>query len=446
MKIKGKISKLIAENFSINLDKDYKVNFVEAKKLIVSERIDLIAKYQYVEALDKKLDADFFYEQYKATIEAFSNGRFYEPGDKEKNNFQKFDDTLRELINDISENGFDEDKSVIPITKDGIILDGAHRVAVSAYLNKKVPTVILENTNCNFNYEYFRNRMLDEKYLDNMALKYAEMKKNIYVICLWPTCSKTQQNEISKYIEEKFKVVYEKDVNFSYNGLKNFMSQAYYEQDWIGNLENGYKGVIKKVDLCYKDGRPTHIVVVEEEDVQKIVKEKANIRKKIGIGNHSIHSTDDHIETMRMLELVLNNNSVSFLNNASPYAYKENVKNIRNIKNNENILGLSYMLPLYGLCKNTEKSHDLIEDNSAIYNPESFFYFEGKKIISPKFALDILGKDDARRQKIMQISKDGYKNKTSVSLKRKIRHIEYRLVPLLKKTGLFNVVKKFRKK
>jgi len=423
-----------------------KIKYINAKKLFVPERIDLIAKYKYIEALDKKLDTDFFYNQYKATIEAFSSGKFNEPGNKEKNSFKKFDDTLKELIKDISENGFDENKSVIPITKDGIILDGAHRVAVSAYLDKEVPTVTLEDADCNFNYKYFRKRMLDEKYLDDMILEYARMKENIYVICLWPTCSKTQQNEISKYIEEKFEVVYEKDVNFSYNGLKNFMSQVYYEQDWIGNLENGYKGVIKKVDLCYRDGCPTHIIVVEEEDVQKIVKEKANIREKIGIGNHSIHSTDDHIETMRMLELVLNNNSVSFLNNASPYTYKENVKNIRNIKNNENILGLSYMLPLYGLCKNTEKSHDLIEDNSAIYNPESFFYFEGKKIISPKFALDILEKDDMRRQKIIRITKGEYKNKTSVLLKRKIRHIEYRLVPILKKTGLFNVVKKFRKK
>ena len=485
MKLKGKISELLIKKFNLALDKDYDISFIDAKKLFVLERIDLVAKYQYVEALNKKLDTNFFYEQYKATIEAFSNGKFYEPGDKDKNSFKKFDDIFKKLIEDISKKGFDKDESVVPVAESGVIMDGAHRVAISAFLNEKVPVVKIENGECCFDYKFFRNRMLDEKYLDNMVFKYAEMKDNIYVVCLWPTCSKNQQKEISEYINGKFKVVYEKDVDFSYNGLKNFMSQVYYEQDWIGDLENGYKGVQAKVNLCYKDGRPTHIIVIEEKDIDKIVKEKANIRKKIGIGNHSIHSTDDHVETMRMLSLVLNENSIKFLNKSDPYKYKYPTRELRKIKTELEkrhipvgsiVIDSGSVLALYGLRpsddidvlidnKYLEKGKDFLDLHNEgidfyktslddlLYNPDNYFYYEGIKVMSPERLLIMkknrVGKKDLEDVKRLLSLLDKKQSKLLVfktTVRRKMNHAKYRtatvVVPMLKKTGTYDWLKK----
>ena len=43
---------------------------------------------------------------------------------------------------------------------------------------------------------------------------------------------------------------------------------------------------------------------------------KESIRKDIGIGKHAIHICDDHIDSVRIFEMVNNKNSLHMLNNA----------------------------------------------------------------------------------------------------------------------------------
>ena len=486
MKYKDAISQYLLDSYRIDGNKDIVVKNIDAKELILSDRIDLIAKMQYLDSLEKHMDTKFFVNQYKSTIEAFTDGSYTEQGAPEKNNFEKYRKAFHNIYNSTKKEGFKQGVSVIPTTTQNVILDGAHRTAAAAYLNKKVAISEITGASCSYNYKFFRKKALDERYLDNMVFEYAKMKDNIYVICLWPTCSQQQQKEISEYISNQFKVVYEKDVDFSYNGLKNFMSQIYYEQDWIGTLENGYKGAAKKVDLCYKSGRPTHILVVEEKDVNKIVQEKANIRKKIGIGNHSIHSTDDHIETMKMLTLVLNDNSIFFLNNASPYKYKEHTAKLRkmrkeltgkNIPLESIIVDSGTVLALFGL-RNSDDLDILVDErysnqvdgifdkhndavalyettlDDIIYNPDNYFYYENIKIISPTRLL-VMKKNRAEKKdyddlKILSTLLKGKKQgkilKAKTIMRRKTNHIKNRLIstliPILQKIGIYEHLKK----
>lgn len=489
--IEGKISDFLVEKFKIDKSRKHKVLFMDARKLFLPERIDLIAKYKYIESVDKKIKTDFFYNEYKATIEAFSNGGFYEPGNREKNSFDKFTSTFKKIFKDIKVKGYDINESIIPATRENIIMDGAHRVAIAAYLKMDVPIVKIQNGESNFDYSFFKKRLLAEKYLDDMVFEYAKMKNNIYVICLWPTCSAQQQKEACRHLKKQFKVVYEKDVHFSYNGLENFMVQAYYEQPWIGSLDNGYSGIAKKAELCFKRNRPTRIVVVEEKSVKKIIKAKIEIREKIGIGNHSIHSTDDKEETLRMLSLVLNVNSINFLNCANPYKYKKQTQLIRELKTeiadngipiNEVLIDSGSVLALYGI-RPSEDLDILVGDkyynearkhfdlhNKAIglygttlddllYNPENFFYYEGVKVISPD-RLVVMKKNRAQKRDLEDVSQIKLKlsissNKQSqmsifkIKLVKNLNRIKYKiaskLITVLKKIGVYNYIKKIHK-
>lgn len=484
-KIAGKIPKFLYDKYNIDLSKEVKVKYVKPSSLIKSERIDLVAKIMYAKAIKNSVNTSYYRDLYKATIEAFSSGSYKEPDNIQKNSFEKYDMVFNDLLHDIEKNGFSIEKSIIPVTPDGNILDGAHRTSIAYVLNKKVPVFVVDKSSVSFDSRYFANMGLDRKYLDDMVFEYSRIADNLYVICLWPTCNRIQQKDISGYLRNRFKVVYEKDINFSYIGFNNFMSQIYYEQKWVGTLDDGYAGVKVKADLCYKEGNPTHIIVIEEVDINKVVYEKSVVRKKIGIGNHSIHSTDDKRETIRMLSLVLNDNSVAFLNNASPYRYKDVVQKIRKIKqdmesrhilSDDYVIGCDLAVSLYGLYPlyrnrniiyipdrfiehmdrdrydiNMGDDKDNIDD--LVYNPNNFFYFEDVKVMASKPLLDriqyihVNNKNDYKRirKELGRKNVSFLKNKVTL-LKRRLKHIKnrtsQRVKPILIKIGIYNSLRK----
>ena len=119
----------------------YEIEEIEARKLLTPERIDLMAKWFYIDAKVQGADMAYAREIYAKHIEAFSEGTFTEPGTEEKNTIEKYYFAFDELIEDIRENGFDSQKSLVPVGKDNVLLDGAHRCACVAYFGKKVKVI-----------------------------------------------------------------------------------------------------------------------------------------------------------------------------------------------------------------------------------------------------------------------------------------------------------------
>ena len=81
---------------------------------------------------------------------AFSEGTYTEPGDENKTSLDKFFSVFDELIDDYKENGFDSNKSLIPIGRNNIILDGAHRTACAIYYGGTVSAISFPQFEVNF--------------------------------------------------------------------------------------------------------------------------------------------------------------------------------------------------------------------------------------------------------------------------------------------------------
>ena len=73
-------------------------------------------------------------------------------------------------------------KTIIPITKNGEIIDGAHRLAIALYFNLKVPFVMFDLLDANYNKQFFINRGFNEKYAKIIDKEIVE--KNNYNIDL----------------------------------------------------------------------------------------------------------------------------------------------------------------------------------------------------------------------------------------------------------------------
>ena len=116
----------------------YKILDIPARLLITPERIDLMAKWIYIYHREKNLNMESARELYMHHIEAFSNGTFIEPGTEDKNSIEKYFDEFDRIIDSVKENGFDEAVSLVPVGKDGVLLDGSHRCAACAYFNKNI--------------------------------------------------------------------------------------------------------------------------------------------------------------------------------------------------------------------------------------------------------------------------------------------------------------------
>ena len=430
-----KIDKFLAKRLNLSKENNYPEKIVDPNELIVSKRIDLVAKLKYIESYEKKYDTSFFESLYKETINCFSDGTYNEPGNKNKNSFDKYIKTFNMMIDDIKKNGFDKNKSLIPISKENVIFDGAHRTVICAYYNKKVNTLILPNESRKYDLNYFEKKCLDKEYLDYLCLEYSKLKDNIYVICLWPRGKNKENSEVEKIIQDNFNVIYKKDIEFTYDGLRNFMIQVYKNDNWTGNINNNYKGIDSKVSNCYSTDK-TSFYIIEEDDTNKISSIKNSIRKKIGIGNHSIHTSDNKNETIDILNMILNNNTINFLNKAKIFKFKNKIIELNKTKEllienkislDKVVLDGSVVLALYGLRENKDidaiigndeikKVKDIIDVHNdelkmynktvddIIYNPKNYFYYDGLKYIS----LELL--------KIKKETRGEYKDKKDIEL------------------------------
>ena len=185
MNIKYKLDKYYSDLYTVDLDKDYKLNKVSAKLLFSAKRIDLISKYKYIEYLDKNINVDYYKDMYKDIIGAFSDGKYVEVGNQNKKCIEDYLYFFDKLIYSIKKDGFKNTISVIPVDKYGTIIDGSHRTSICAYYNKKVETVCITDTEINYDLYYFKNKLVKESYLDNLCFEYAKIKNNIHLLCVF---------------------------------------------------------------------------------------------------------------------------------------------------------------------------------------------------------------------------------------------------------------------
>lgn len=402
---------------NIDISKDYKICEIPARDLIKWNRFDLMAKWLFIQDKEKGLIDGCGRRVYFDNINAFSCGKFFEPGTDEKNSYDKYLEELECLIADIKQNGFDSRKSLIPVGENDDLVDGSHRVSVVSFYNKNISVIRFPELKRVYSYDYrfFRKYLMSDVSMGYMAIQYAKLKRNCFMACLWPRVDLSQTDKVEEIIRSIGNIIYSQDVYLTYQGMSNFMIQVYGHQAWTGSIENHFAGVKGKVDACYRPGQPVRTYLFEADSLEEVVDAKKRIREIFQIENHSIHISDDWQETLDMTEMLYNRNSVEFMNRAMPYVYSKVYKKLIELKqfieNNgydksRFIVDSSAVLEVCGLRQAADldflsdyalETKGQIEgvDNhlsqlpyynislkDMLYNPENYFYFEGMKFIS----------------------------------------------------------------
>lgn len=458
-------------------ESSYSIHTLPAIDFLTHSRFDLAFKLLYLDLLDKKVN--FASEAYKQHIRAFSLGKYTEPGNENKNSIEAFYNEFEKTYNNIKAHGFDKSKTLIPLSENNNILNGAHRVASAIKLNKQVDCVRLPISDLFYDYKFFYERNVPTEMLDAAALKFIEYANNIYIACIWPT-AQGHDDEIEQVIPN---IVYRKNISLSYNGAHNLISQIYTGEHWLGSVNNDFRGSKGKLVECFKQQGPVRIVAFQAESLDKVLQIKEDIRQLFNVGKHSIHITDTKEEAVNTAQLVLNDNSIHFLNHAKPNTFQDFHTNLDNVKdflasnniNSENlILDGDMILSAYGLRKANDidffisnksnitihtdgfEPHDNVlkyhkkSNEDLIYNPTNYFYFQGLKFISlPQIFLmksNRKSKQDLKDCKLIkdlvdknQIQKYIIKAKQNIGYQKII--VKTKAIKLLKSSGLYHPVR-----
>lgn len=327
------ITEYVIQGYGITDQTPYEIEEIDARKLLTPWRIDLMAKWIYIDAKVNGWNLSYATELYKRHLDSFSNGTFCEPGNVEKTSFAQYIQVFDELIRAFQHSGFDEKKSLLPVGESNVLLDGAHRCACAAYFNQKVKIIRFKNIRQNFGCDFFEQRFLERKYLDRMALEYCRHNEKLFMACIWPAAKgKGLRDKAQEIIAGEGRIVYQREVRLNYRGLKSFITQIYFHQSWVGSFRDRYAGAEVKSRACYRRNGKVRMILFQCSDLETVVKMKEEIRSIFHIENHSVHISDNAEETRAMAELLLNPSSVFHMKYGKPERLEKINQSIENWK------------------------------------------------------------------------------------------------------------------
>ena len=407
---------------------------VKASSLLYNPgRFDLMIKYLYAAAKLNKLpgrgDIQWLRKLFIEQRRYLNN--FHEANYPDFSTGEQFIDAFDKLI-EVCSSSTDERLSTIPVYEDNTPIDGAHRIAVLAALDREVTLVRFRKkyprTNFTFDYQFFRRKGLPLEYSDYTALEYVRHAPDVYAMCLFPSC-KDKWNQIDKMIRNEVSVYYDKKVALTDIGKINFIHNLYRTEQWVGTFEDGFKGVRWKTEQCFSKDGGIWVYIVVSDCLEKVVSLKQHIRDFCQLSNHSVHSTDIKATTFDMASMTLHSLTTDLLNtvavNNFPVFNKlfptyKNYLSSNGLDRNQFCIDGSAILSVCSLrdCRDMDFLTSVKEDelpefsddvdchngytqengfdrllnltiDSIVLDPRNYFYFEGYKVMSPWLIYDI---------------------------------------------------------
>ncbi len=295
------------------------IKWINPLELLHPERLDIVVKAMYANSIlgkptsNSSISAE---ENYLNHILYRTGGK--EPGDEvRKGSLDQFQQQFIELIHSMQAHGFDP-KHPIPVAKrTGIILNGAHRLAVALCLGiKNVPITLHDNVDgLTWNGNWFIMNGFPPTAIDEITKTWVSLRGNLAgCVILWST-AESHWNKMEEEIQQTTPIVYRRTIQLSPDAFGEFVRDIY-ATDWGpapgANIErkvkflSGYKPCIRflVVSQIYPD------------DLKNI---KTTIRDNY---NHvvpadtfaTLHTTDNLRETGYIAQILLNRASLSAIN------------------------------------------------------------------------------------------------------------------------------------
>lgn len=391
----------------------HRVAMCKPDELRVNKRFDVMAKYLYAKhrMIGGGLEwASRIYEEH-----LLCHGNYTEGDGSGKVCFDDYVSKYDELLDSIRDNGFLEDKGYIPVGRDGVIIDGTHRLAACLLYDRPLYTVEFDVDVDGYDYKQFMLRGLRQESLDAMALEYIRIARNVHIAIIFPLAA-SKYEEAYSVLGEYGDIVYEKSAIFTKIGRRNLIRLLYRGEKWLGREGELTSGLLHHSENRFLNKGPVTFVFIKCDDPMMLREAKSRVRSLYNLNNDPIHINDAEDSTLNVAELALNKNSLKYINQVDIdlidpsfrgklFAYNKLLKK-DGVNRELYCIDSGGVLALYGM----RQTHDLdyihigkkLDDSSGegisshneelcyydkkvdelIFNPENHFYYEGLKCMS----------------------------------------------------------------
>ena len=269
---------------------NYMVKYIDSRKLLSWNRFDLSFKLFYLDM--KPIDPDLARRVYKEDIRSQTLGYFCEYGNEDKTSFDSYLKEFHCIYNNMHQVGFNDKKTIVPLSSTETIVNGAHRVASAIHQGKKVKVAYLKLSPMVRDYRYFYNRNVSMDVLDMVAAKFIEYSMDTYVAFLWPSWS-----NMSSKPEKIFpKIVYKRKIVLNENGTSELLH------------------ALEKQTGRSVDNKKLTVIFFQADSQLSVQKLKKEVYDMYNMDPVDIQIMDSHEEAIMFSELIRSENRVSIFN------------------------------------------------------------------------------------------------------------------------------------
>ena len=337
---------LIEEHLRPFIKKDSRVEFRNSNEFASLNRIDIGIKLFFLQCYEDGDEHRFFTAKamYLEHIRCFNFGEYFEHGDRSKVSGEDFLQNFISLYHDMKSNGFNTDKSIIPVSRDQIPINGSHRIAIAILLGYKIPTVQLDLNGTIYGVNYFRSRQLSDVIITTALNNIIAHNGTLRVGILWPAGA-DKESHIRTSIKNSFESW---EIDLDMNAILNLLTVIYKREDWMRNsMDESKIDIYNKCLECLGDRKQSKAFVIfySEFNQESTLEFKEKIRDIISRGKSSIHMADNAEESIEICDLLVGEESRFWLKKVDFQAAKGLLLRERaNLQKIESKLGSSFLI------------------------------------------------------------------------------------------------------
>ena len=231
--IKRKVTSHTLAVNKLRFDESVTAGAVHPLLLLTPQRMDIAAKHIYARHRQLGAQSKWAANLYCQHIRAFSNGTFRED-DGSKNSAEDYLMGFDRLLDSIRSGGFDDNKTLVPVGRDNVIIDGSHRVASCIAANVPVGVVHFDHASNEYGARYFEGKGMASGWLDAMALEYCRLKTGALIVTVYPS-AEGRHGEIQAILRQHGEIAYEKNVALNRQAARNLITEIYAGEPWLGD-------------------------------------------------------------------------------------------------------------------------------------------------------------------------------------------------------------------
>lgn len=286
--------------------------WVDPLNLISAHRLDVFARTDFVLRRLRGQSDNWPRTLYRALLVANQvDGSELE--NSSKATMRDYLHSFERVIDSMQTNGFQQKLGTVPI-RDGVIVNGAHRLATALVVNSQVYVSASDEVMPCYDFRWMRKRGLASLFIDAMAMNLIRMSASARAIVVFGE-SDLIVDLIEREIRIASEVVIRKKIYLTEIGKRRLVDLAYSHNDWWDT------GLLleRMTSERFSDSPPhCHIIFTLESNLETLQQRKESLRTLLP-PNHferRLHGTDHYFDTVFLAEVALNENSRRFLNSS----------------------------------------------------------------------------------------------------------------------------------